>query len=48
MRIAILSEAFAPSLGGHERSTAELARWLSVPGHEVMGCSQMIAGSSRR
>ena len=36
MRIAIWSEAFAPALGGLERFSEELARWLSARGHEVL------------
>ena len=36
MRIAIWSEAFAPSLGGLERFSEELARWLSARGHDVL------------
>jgi glycosyltransferase involved in cell wall biosynthesis len=36
MRIAIWSEAFAPSLGGLERFSQELARWLAERGHEVV------------
>jgi hypothetical protein len=47
MRIAFLSEAFAPSLGGLERFPEELARWLSIRATRTE-CSRMIAGSSRR
>ncbi len=47
MRIAIWSEAFAPSLGGLERFSEELARWLSVRGHEVLVVTRTPAGGSR-
>ena len=36
MRIAIWSEVFPPSLGGLERFSQELARWLARRGHEVV------------
>jgi glycosyltransferase involved in cell wall biosynthesis len=49
MRIAIWSEAFAPSLGGLERFSEELARWLSARGHDVLVVTRTPAeGSSYR
>jgi glycosyltransferase involved in cell wall biosynthesis len=47
MRVAIWSEAFAPSLGGLERFSEELARWLSARGHEVLVVTQTPAVGSR-
>jgi glycosyltransferase involved in cell wall biosynthesis len=47
MRIAIWSEAFSPSLGGLERFSEELARWLSVRNHEVVVVTRTPVGGSR-
>jgi glycosyltransferase involved in cell wall biosynthesis len=46
MRIAIWSAAFAPSVGGLERFSEELARWLSARGHEVLVVTRTPAGGS--
>jgi glycosyltransferase involved in cell wall biosynthesis len=46
MRIAIWSEAFAPSLGGLERFSEELARWLSARGHNVVVVTRTPAKAS--
>ena len=48
MRIAIWSEAFAPSLGGLERFSEALAQWLCVRGHEVLVVTRTPAGGSRQ
>ena len=46
MRIAIWSEVFPPSLGGLERFSQELARWLSRRGHEVVVLTRTPADGS--
>jgi hypothetical protein len=46
MRIAIWSEAFAPSLGGLERFSEELARWALRNGATVLVATRTPAEGS--